>query len=482
MLSTGRFQLPWCSNSLLTIQSNSTASSLSLPYRTHRTHLAFCPSVSSSALLFTAWSENGVFLSSLRTFCNTHFNSSADFGHGCNGFRAFALKKHARGEMELLDMDSFDDDYDDDDDEEEEEEFGNGDDFEEDDEDGTFFLPFGRMKKWLENKPRGFGEGKVYDTSIEDKLFEEMEQSRQAQDANINKLKKNPAKPSSKQDEQKKKAKEVVPSGIQVQVVNLPKKKNVHRDLKSAFKGVPGIISINPVVSGNKKTRDPICKGSAFIYFKSEEEANRFIQMFSRQSISFGKVQKEIKCEIVKSQISDSAIEQSADRTYTEEVPEVEGYQNGLSDMDDSSLEMGVENRSDEYDEPNDNFDMQEPEDVGENLESITASELSDGDSLEQRSESESSLDLVSLKRLERIEALEKKLLGKGMEEKVPSKGKGEKIRKKKLLAKGKEVKDQRKLGIPGSAKRLKIKEKAVLTDVFSKYGTKSAMASKEER
>lgn len=64
-----------------------------------------------------------------------------------------------------------------------------------------------------------------------------------------------------------------------MQVVNLPKKKNVHRDLKSAFKGVPGIISINPVVSGNKKTRDPICKGSAFIYFKSEEEANRYLRI-----------------------------------------------------------------------------------------------------------------------------------------------------------------------------------------------------------
>lgn len=69
--------------------------------------------------------------------------------------------------------------------------------------------------------------------------------------------------------------KEVVPSGVRVRVVNLPKKKNVHRDLTSAFKGVPGIISINPVVSGNKKTRDPICKGYCFVDFKSEKEATR---------------------------------------------------------------------------------------------------------------------------------------------------------------------------------------------------------------
>lgn len=72
-------------------------------------------------------------------------------------------------------------------------------------------------------------------------------------------------------------ANEVVPSGVRVRVVNLPKKKNIHRDLSLAFKGVPGLISINPVVSGNKKTRDPICKGFAFVVFKSEEDASRYI-------------------------------------------------------------------------------------------------------------------------------------------------------------------------------------------------------------
>lgn len=73
--------------------------------------------------------------------------------------------------------------------------------------------------------------------------------------------------------------KEVVPSGVRVRVFNLPKKKNVHRDLNAAFKGVPGIISINPVVSGSKKTRDPICKGFAFLDFKSEEEATRYVSL-----------------------------------------------------------------------------------------------------------------------------------------------------------------------------------------------------------
>lgn len=72
-------------------------------------------------------------------------------------------------------------------------------------------------------------------------------------------------------------APEDVPSGICVRLVNLPKKKNVHRDLRLAFKGVPGIVDVIPAVSGNKKTRDPICKGYAFIYLKTEEDANRLI-------------------------------------------------------------------------------------------------------------------------------------------------------------------------------------------------------------
>lgn len=80
-------------------------------------------------------------------------------------------------------------------------------------------------------------------------------------------------------------ANEVVPSGVRVRIVNLPKKKNVHRDLSLAFKGVPGLISIKPVVSGNKKTRDPICKGLALVDFKSEEAATRYIMLYIHSKI-----------------------------------------------------------------------------------------------------------------------------------------------------------------------------------------------------
>lgn len=97
--------------------------------------------------------------------------------------------------MEMSDLDEMDYEFDDFDDESE------------DDEDGEMFVPFGKMKKWLENKPSGFGEGKVYDTSIEDKMLEEMEQSRKAQAANINKLKNNSILSSPQKDNQNKKGK-----------------------------------------------------------------------------------------------------------------------------------------------------------------------------------------------------------------------------------------------------------------------------------
>ncbi|KAL9251197.1 hypothetical protein AKJ16_DCAP00142 [Drosera capensis] len=193
---------------------------------------------------------------------------------------------------ELDFLDDFDDDVNDDDDEEEEEEV-------EEEFEGT---KYGKLKSWMKKKPTGFGEGKEYDTLLEEKLLEEIEQSRIAQFANINRLKLEASRPMSKKLE---KAPEVIPSGIRVLITNLPKKRNILRDLKSAFKEVSGIISISPMVSGNKKTRDPICKGLAYVYFKSMDEANRFIDLFSGQTVTFGKAVKKLKYELVNSSYSD---------------------------------------------------------------------------------------------------------------------------------------------------------------------------------
>lgn len=68
---------------------------------------------------------------------------------------------------------------------------------------------------------------------------------------------------------------DVIPSGPSVRLGNLPKKKNIHRDLQAAFKGFKGIVKISPAVTGNWKTRDPVCKGFAYVELVSEEAAIR---------------------------------------------------------------------------------------------------------------------------------------------------------------------------------------------------------------
>lgn len=50
-------------------------------------------------------------------------------------------------------------------------------------------MPLEEMARWLDNKPAGFGEGKTYDTTLEEELLEEMERSRKVQLANSNKFK-----------------------------------------------------------------------------------------------------------------------------------------------------------------------------------------------------------------------------------------------------------------------------------------------------
>ncbi|XP_011025654.1 PREDICTED: uncharacterized protein LOC105126485 [Populus euphratica] len=338
---------------------------------------------------------------------------------------------------------------------------------EDEDEDEEEFMPFGKMKKWLETKPRGFGGSKVYDTRLEDKLLEEIEQSRLAQAANINNLKyPNPAAPApNKTHHQPRKAPDVIPTGIRVHVINLPKKKNIHRDLKTAFKDVQGIINIIPAVSGNKKTKDPICKGFAFVDFKSEEHAARFVQQFSKQSIAFGKIQKQIKCEMKNSSSLSSSDDESAG-SFASDMSKSDGMDDSFDDplsmnsvtegernadfkMDDSFPEETVSEifESDDLGE--------ELEDITENVESVSKSDLNSYDSSEPSMEA--ATDSLSPRKQRKKRSSKKKIVAKGGAKKVP------------------------KLDIPGSAKRLRIKEKAVLTDVFTKYGLKTTVASAKE-
>ncbi|KAL6983621.1 hypothetical protein U1Q18_017003 [Sarracenia purpurea var. burkii] len=354
----------------------------------------------------------------------------------------------------LLGRDDFD--YDDEDDEEGEGYgYGDGDGDGDDEEDEEVFVPLRNMKRWLENKPRGFGEGKAYDTSIEDKLLDEMEQSREAQLVNVEKLKNNPENSNSKKGIlHKQRAHEDAPSGIRVRLANLPKKKNIHRDLQLAFEGVPGIVNIIPAVSGNKKTRDPICKGFAFIDLKSEEDANRFIQIISRQSVSFGKIQKQIICEIMNSKSPSSTREPPTNGSYAQLAAAT--LAKGPSadfDIDNSSLDSQELFASDELDEEGVDERVQSQWDNGgENLGSFSLSKRSIGDTLGTKTEPE-----MSAKQNEIVRENEKKLEAKRKRTKVP------------------------KWNIPGSANRLKVKEKAVLTGVLSKYAVQAASSSKEQ-
>lgn len=334
--------------------------------------------------------------------------------------------------------DEFDEEFDEDDNEDEDEEI---------------IVPLRSMRQWTRNKPRGFGEGKVYDTSLEDKLVEELEQSRVAQLANVNNLKNNPddGNPNSTKEKlPKQKVPEVIPNGVRVRLFNLPKKKNIHRDLQAAFKPFSGIINIIPAVSGNEKTREPVCKGFAFVDFKSEKEANRFVNMFSTQPITFGKVQKQIRCEIMKS--SSPNLDSVKSSVHRIESPLPVLYPTmavDLKPVTETAFHPYVEDTA---------FDKLENGD--DDLVSVTDDDNNDSDfgTFDNVVQEKQELEVGS-------ESLKK-------QKKVKEKG-------KKMTKGKKKVENTPKLNIPGSANRLKMKEKALLSGVFSKYGGKSAMVAK---
>ncbi|OVA11276.1 hypothetical protein BVC80_1583g28 [Macleaya cordata] len=482
VLGVETFQ-PTCNSSsaLTTIPLNPITFSLLLPNRTHK-------------FLKTNFS------SSLSIYTNA--SSNVQFSQGRTGFSVHATKKRSKDSPS--EMEGFDDD----DDEEEE----------------GMFIPFEGMRRWAQNKPPGFGVGKEYDTSIEDKLVEEIEQSRRAQLANINKLKNNSPKTSS-QDKQK--APEVVPSGIRVRVANLPKKKNIHRDLQLAFKGFPGIINISPAVSGNKKTREPICKGFAFVYLRSEDVANRFVQTYSRQSIAFGKIQKQVTCEMTNPRESSDS-ELAAEGSYISN-PAFGKIQKQMThemtnprESSDSTFELAAEGRNisnpafgkiqkqvtHEMTNPGESSDstsnlaaegsfISNPELKITSLKENLDTDFDDSSDTSEVTSINESIDLddqsVSANWEEVEEGIEHLSLLEPNDDgnprprlvtktdSLPSKQppKSQKVQKK-LIIKGKKEKVP-KSNVPGSAKRLKIKEKAVLAGVLSRYGAEASLASRKE-
>ncbi|KZV26486.1 hypothetical protein F511_12158, partial [Dorcoceras hygrometricum] len=342
----------------------------------------------------------------------------------------------------------------------------------ESDEDDEVIVPLQNMKEWLENRPRGFGEGKVYDTSVEDKLMEEIEQSRKAQLANIDKLRSKAIKANSKKELPKQdKASSHVPNGFRVRMVNLPKKKNIHRDLRLAFEAVPGIQNIEPVVSGNEKTRDPVCKGLAFMDFKYKDQAERFVENFSGTSLSFGKVQKQIKCELLnpksepasllnsKSHLESDLLNYKSQKPASDKSHKKANHSPKQAVLSSENVFQAIVGTNSPFLSSGEEDVLSEDEDADENY--VEAQWEDDNEIMPKFNEElgtrhESAAKSSSSKQGRKIRQNDKK----GSPD----------VKKDKIL----------KPNIPGSAKRLKIREKSVLTNVFSKYGAKASSTVKE--
>ncbi|XP_015625808.1 LOW QUALITY PROTEIN: uncharacterized protein [Oryza sativa Japonica Group] len=206
------------------------------------------------------------------------------------------LRKYGRRDREPVATSLGELEEEDEDDEEEEEEE------EEDDEEVEVEVEVDE-DEFLKNRPKpvGFGAGKTYSTDIEEQLLREMGLGGRRRSSGSGPT---PAKNRAAANSAKGTGEDLNDGGVCVRVWNLPKKKNIHKDLNLAFKGFPGLVNIEPAVSANKKTRDPICKGFAYLKLESVEAATRFVELYSQKAVSFGKVQKPIRCCVVDSQSS----------------------------------------------------------------------------------------------------------------------------------------------------------------------------------
>lgn len=172
----------------------------------------------------------------------------------------------------------------------------------------------------------------------------------------------------------------------------------------------------------------------------------------------FGKIQKEIKCDIMDLQSPSSAHVQPTVIPCTASefrVPGLDADRSTDSSLDASSLDSWEEINSVESEDPDSELVRASVEDIRESLESMSLLKVNGDYGMEVSTDS--STHLFSSK-TERVQAPEKNRLAKGKVEKFPEKklhvkAKGEKVPEKKRLAQGKKEKVP-KLDVPGSAKR----------------------------
>ncbi|KAJ3698231.1 hypothetical protein LUZ61_001936 [Rhynchospora tenuis] len=301
-------------------------------------------------------------------------------------------------------------------------------------------------------KPRGFGAGGIrYNTSLEETLLNEMRRGRNDQaitSTTTTKVKVKKDFPKNKGVKKPQVNSATVPnrtassatrSGIRVRLWNLPKKKNIHRDLLMAFKGFRGILDISPAISGNKKTRDPVCKGFAFVDLATEEAATRFVETFSKRSISFGRVDKQISCCIINLN-SDPTISKFSNNQKGQILqPQLHDGFMGISENDDPSDETPII------------FVEGDEEEEDDTLSSTELMAFDDGEGEDDK------LDLEMTR------------LASGEREKAVSLKK-RRVRPRKA--------NNSKLSVP---LRLKGRERNVLTGAFFKYGAKPGATQTKE-
>lgn len=151
----------------------------------------------------------------------------------------------------------------------------------------------------------------------------------------------------------------------------------------------------------------------------------RFVQLFSWQSVAFGKIQKQIKCKLTNLNSSRSFDDESAGSFCSNQpliVPDLEGDLNADFRIDNSSFE---ETASDICDDSDNELKTATLEEITENVESFS---MNGYDSTGPRIETVAGP--FSPKKRNKHQASKKKIIVKGRGEKVP------------------------KLDIPGSAKR----------------------------
>ncbi|CAK9201088.1 unnamed protein product [Sphagnum troendelagicum] len=340
----------------------------------------------------------------------------------------------------------------------------------------------GDMEEWINNKPAGFG-NKVYDTALEEKLLAEIEHDKKSRLAAAMGLKENNGKANGKKSGKAGKAiRAAPPAGVEVWVGNLPRKKNVDRDLWAALRSVGGLLHVRPIVfAQNEKTREPLCKGYAFLTFKTDGDALDFVAKYHGTNITYGRVEKKLACEVAGSDSPWSPTKLTIQTAVTAatRVPKLHVRDNeaaislALPSAGTTQNSALTAAKTSKNISEGSHKEGEKGDDEGKRILEL---ELRVRQMERELKEKDAKLRQVAVVEHERFEMLEKRVLGKfkaiaagtrAAKTKSEGASTGKKKGPKAVNRKTKSVKPMITLG---SANRLKLKERKVLTDVMSKY------------